>query len=147
MAKKTLQIIERDGLHYRIHPVAIDGGKTSIGSVEVPCPSSYIEMCEMSEAGLFSESEACQLMTNALAVQMQAARRRAHTQGTMPRADYKRLFNSVDSETNQRLMATADYLGEMDRHVRYLYRVEQGLEATQSVDSIDSIDSIDESDE
>ncbi len=82
---KQLNIVDVDGLAYSVHAVAINKGKTSIGTIQAPRPTSKTLQSYI-DAGIVTMDELCAKYNVAKAIEMQAAARRAKTAGKMPQS-------------------------------------------------------------
>ncbi len=126
MAKKTVEVVVRDSFSYQVHQVSIDKGKTPVGVVEAFKPSSLEELADFIEQGHETEIHACKLYTTALAIELQAAARRAKTGGKISQADFGRLFASLSVDDKSKDWNTVNAM------VNQLYNEEQSEQSEQS---------------
>ncbi len=100
MAKLT--IIEKEGLTFERHDVAINKGKTPIGFVEVFATKSFEELADGVGLGFETEKHACELYTSAKTIEMQRQARSAKTGGKIPSDTFARIFATLSIDDKQK---------------------------------------------
>lgn len=129
---KSISQIEKDGFTYNQHDVAVDGGKTKIGVVDVLAPTSLEQISDAIENGLETEAHVCSLYSSALAVELQRQARTAKAGGKMSQLEFATIYNALDIEDKKQPWA------EVQKQVAGIWRSKQDTTSTQ--DSEDSED-------
>lgn len=122
-----------DGVRFQIRPCAIDNGKTPIRPVEVPYAHNITEVADYIDKGVYSEQHVCGLLVAQLAIEIQAAARRAAVGGAIPKRDYARLFKSISVDELTSIQTEEDDpKAAIDILINELYQAEQQPSTTAS---------------
>lgn len=124
MAKHIRQI-EKDGFVFNVHEVAIDGGKTKIGEVEIFAPQNLEQLADGVEKGLDTDEHACSLYRSASAVEAQAQMRAAKKGGKIPTAEYAKIFNAITAEQHAEFNKTSNPWQAINNYVNGIWRERQ----------------------